>query len=305
MTISNLNPEQRALGLADKDLNAYHAKQREIVANRIALVDGGISNNLGTEACYRKERRAFAIVSDARVPERIKVGVFDNWLSLTDRFVNLMYDRKERLIKQDEGNFTELQRALLNAETEEVRKKVTHRLNEMPTFVSLEEDSALDQSGRARRARLRQKLRQDMEDVFRTQEKTSPEAAYVVSGWRNKIKEVSQLSIANAELDDPRWELMGKNAKQAAEAARIETRLQKLDMCIQEHLINVGYAMADAALQSFWIKLFIDDEEKSPTFPASAWDAALIWLYANPGLPYPVRPDLWGDSARGSVECKG
>jgi hypothetical protein len=304
MSIGNTKPEQLVMGFGDKELATYYTRQRERLDNRVVLVDGGVANNLGTEGCYRSERQAFAIVSDARIPERTKVGVYDNWLSLTDRFVNLMYDRKERLIKRDQGHFTELQRALLSAQSEGERVKAVRKLNELPTFVSLDEDSALSQKERARRNEFRQDVRQGVEDIFRTQEKAGPQEASVVSRWRSTIKEISQLSIADAQMQDLRWSSMGNNAKQAAEAARIETRLQKLDTCMQEHIINVGYAMADAAIHSFWGKLFVEGGESSPTFPDSAWDAALIWLYGNPGLPYPVRPELWDESERRSVECK-
>lgn len=54
--------------------------------------------------------------------------------------------------------------------------------------------------------------------------------------------------VAQSGTHDP----LARSARDPTSLASIPTRLQALDQTVQEHLINWGYAVCDAALQSHW-----------------------------------------------------
>jgi len=83
----------------------FHLNQKHL--DSVLLADGGLIDNLASEECNESDQ--FAIISDASRPPGFDPDVSDDWISITEKTIDIIYVEKEQQIRENLSNVVLIQ----------------------------------------------------------------------------------------------------------------------------------------------------------------------------------------------------
>jgi predicted acylesterase/phospholipase RssA len=195
----------------------------ELIQNNIPLVDGGVGGNLGLELCAIGTVRAFVSSAIALGVPGLEVG--DDWISVSRAVMELIYARAE---SKDADVIRQRNTVMYLYQSADSMDQMQRTMNETPMYAPLSD------SGETFRdwALFRQVQ-------FASLSKNNGEA--YLSDLVGKTPGQARLGLASLRA-------LANNHRDAVMLASVPTRLETLDECIQEHLINWGYVLADMVM---------------------------------------------------------
>jgi NTE family protein len=192
-----------------------YAHRRHLMASHVSLVDGGVRNNLGREACTKNNNRTYTtVMTDAATPV-YEEDVGPSWPQILYRVLNLMYLVKEETARPPEPPYGDVS----HAEEESTQNEVS--LSRAENLLMFTPSNVRELSGMAS-----------------TEQFSPQDRNLIMNRWASSAEDI---------------EVLRTHATKAVMLASIPTDLGAVSPEDQHHLVNMGYVLTDAELLSSFL----------------------------------------------------